>query len=399
LFKALIDSGATTNFIALRLISPLSLIPAFALTSGIDSLEGKELVPAGQAKAYSLTFSLDSSPYTELFVGVPCSDYDLVLGLSWLRKYNPDINWKEGTFTPRLIAQSSVAVPSQGATAQSLVAVPAQGATALTPEQTMSHQDDEDPELWPLNVNSQDYADLPDDLHASEVYKQRLATEKITFAGTIDENRPAPLLPDYLRDFADVFFKENAFQLPPRRSGVDHAINLESDTTPPNRPVFRQSEAEIKALKGYLEEFQKCGFIRKSTSPCASPTLYVPKPGTKDLRLCVDYRGLNAITIKNRYPLPLIDSLLDGARKAKFYTKLDLRNAYHLIRIKEGDEWKTAFKTIFGLFEYLVMPFGLTNASASFQAYIDSVLEGMNRDQAMAFLDDILIMGETREKL
>ncbi len=424
------------------------------------------------AKAYSFTFTLDSSPYTELFVSVPCADYDLVLGLPWLRKHNPDINWEEGTLTMRPDPQSLVAVPAQGATALSpvveptavestaLVAVPVQGATALSqvvkpttvgptalssvlsvvavpvqgatalfsvpsvvaapvqgatalssvprsttvesttlPPETSTPQGDEDPELWPLNVDSQDYTDLPDDAYASEIYKQRLASEKITFAGTTDTNHPAPMLPEYLQDFADVFSKDKAFELPPHRPGVDHAINLEPGATPPNRPVFRQSEAEIKALKEYLEEFQKCGFIRKSTSPCAAPTLYVPKPGTKDLRLCVDYRGLNTLTIKNRYPLPLIDSLLDGARKAKFYTKLDLRNAYHLIRIKEGDEWKTAFKTIFGLFEYQVMPFGLTNAPASFQAYVDSVLEGMNHEQAMAFLDDILIMGETREEL
>jgi len=182
-------------------------------------------------------------------------------------------------------------------------------------------QDHEDPERWPLDVDNQDYTDLPDDLYASEVYKQRLATEKITFAGTADVNRPVPTLPEYLQDFADVFSKDKAFELWPHREGVDHAINLEPDTTPPNRPVFRQSEAEIKALKEYLEEFQKCGFIRKSTSPRASPTLYVPKPGTKDLRLCVDYRGLNAITIKNRYPLPLIDSLLDEARKAPSSTQ------------------------------------------------------------------------------
>jgi hypothetical protein len=89
------------------------------------------------------------------------------------------------------------------------------------------------------------------------------------------------------------------------------------------------------------------------------------------LRLCVDYRGLNKITVKNRHPLPLITESLERLAQAKFYTKLDVREAYHRIRIKEGDEWKTAFRTKYGYFEYTVMPFGLTNAPAQFQAYMN----------------------------
>ncbi|KAJ1572770.1 hypothetical protein NDA11_007138 [Ustilago hordei] len=114
------------------------------------------------------------------------------------------------------------------------------------------------------------------------------------------------------------------------------------------------------------------GFIRPSKSPARSPVLFVPK---KDggLRLCVDYRGLNEITVKNRAPLPLIEEQLFLLRKARIYTKLDLRAAYNLIRIAKGDEWKTAFGTQLGLYEYLVMPFGLANAPAHFQSFINNI--------------------------
>ena len=109
------------------------------------------------------------------------------------------------------------------------------------------------------------------------------------------------------------------------------------------------------------------------------------------LRLCVDYRGLNSITIKNRHALPLISETLDRLVGARIYTKLDLKDAYHRIRIKAGDEWKTAFRTRYGHFEYLVMPFGLSNAPATFQAYISQALVGLVDTICVIYLDDILI--------
>ena len=114
--------------------------------------------------------------------------------------------------------------------------------------------------------------------------------------------------------------------------------------------------------------------------------------------MCVDYRALNLGTVKKRYPLPLISELLDRVREARIFTKLDLRNAYHLIRIKEGDEFKTAFRTRYGQFEYRVMPFGLTNAPATFQAYIDDCLRPYIDDFTVCYLDDILIYSTNEEE-
>jgi len=126
-------------------------------------------------------------------------------------------------------------------------------------------------------------------------------------------------------------------------------------------------------MEKYIQDSLVAGLIRSSSSPVGAGFFFVTK---KDLSLrpCIDFRGLNNITVKNKYPLPLIDSAFEPLQGATIFSKLDLRNAYHLVRIKEGDEWKTAFNTPLGHFEYLVMPFGLTNAPAVFQALVNDVL-------------------------
>ena len=154
--------------------------------------------------------------------------------------------------------------------------------------------------------------------------------------------------------------------------------------------IYNLSEKELKTLWEYLAKALERGWIRESSSSAGVPILFVPKKGG-ELQLCIDYQGLNHLTIKNRYPLPLMGELMDRLSKAKRYTKLDLRNAYHRIRIREGDEWKTAFRTRYGHFEYQVMPFGLANAPATFQAHINQVLAGLVDVTCIVYLDDILI--------
>ncbi|KAE8264221.1 hypothetical protein A4X09_0g7025 [Tilletia walkeri] len=142
---------------------------------------------------------------------------------------------------------------------------------------------------------------------------------------------------------------------------------------------------------------KKLGFIRPSSSPASSPILFVKKKDG-NLRLCVDYRGLNAISIKNRNPLPRIDQLLDSTRRARFFTKIELRAAYNFLRVASGEEWKTAFRTHFGLYETLVMPFGLANAPPVFQAFITDVLRSHIGKYAAVCLDDILIYSDTTDE-
>jgi len=143
---------------------------------------------------------------------------------------------------------------------------------------------------------------------------------------------------------------------------------------------------------------EKSGKIQRSTSPAGSPILFVPKPSGRGLRLCVDYRGLNAITIPNRYPLPLMQELQDRVQGAKWFTKLDLKNGFNLIRIREGDEWKTAFRTRYGLYQFQVMPSGLTNAPSTFQDMMNHVLSDILDVGVLAYMDDILIYAKTEEE-
>ena len=147
---------------------------------------------------------------------------------------------------------------------------------------------------------------------------------------------------------------------------------------------------ELETLKTYIKTNLANGFIQPSNSPAGAPILFVCKPDGS-LRLCVDYRGLNNLTIKNRYPLPLIGESLNWLGQVKRFTQLDLTSAYHWMRIKEGDEWKTAFRTRYSHFEYQVMSFGLSNAPTSFQGYINKILAKKLDVFVIFYLDDILI--------
>ena len=146
----------------------------------------------------------------------------------------------------------------------------------------------------------------------------------------------------------------------------------------------------------YIQESLKADLIRPSSSPAGAGFFFVKKKDGS-LRPCIDYRGLNDITVKNRYPLPLMSSAFELLQGAKVFTKLDLRNAYHLVRIREGDEWKTAFNTPTGHFEYRVLPFGLTNAPAVFQALVNDVLRDMVNRFVFVYLDDILIFSPSKQ--
>lgn len=186
-----------------------------------------------------------------------------------------------------------------------------------------------------------------------------------------------------------MFNKVHALSLLPHRP-YDCAIDLRPGTSPPKGRLYSLSGPETEAMKKYVEESLAAGLICPSSSPAGAGFFFVDKKD-KTLHPCIDYLGLNDITVRNRYPLPLMSSAFELLHGAKIFTKLDLRNAYHLVTIREGDEWKTTFNTPSGHYEYLVMPFDLTNAPAVFQALVNDVLRDMWNVFVFVYLDDILI--------
>ncbi|EOX93994.1 DNA/RNA polymerases superfamily protein [Theobroma cacao] len=216
-------------------------------------------------------------------------------------------------------------------------------------------------------------------------------------AYVIDTSNGEPKLEDIpiVSEFSDVF-PDDLPGLPPDRE-LEFPIDLLPGTAPISIPPYRMAPAELKELKVQLQDLVDKGFIRSSISPWGAPVLFVKKKdGT--LRLCIDYRQLNRVTIKNKYPLPWIDDLFDQLRGAMVFSKIDLRFGYYQLRIKEQDVPKTAFRMRYGHYEFLVMPFGLTNAPAVFMDLMNRVFHPYLDKFVIVFIDDILVYSKNDDE-
>ncbi|SNX82233.1 uncharacterized protein MEPE_00939 [Melanopsichium pennsylvanicum] len=284
------------------------------------------------------------------------TSHDVLLGMDWIEAARPEPNYTLRTWDLRV--PHTVTVPSNPKIEKNELHNLVGRRQLVSTEEDLLVLPEPEEELLPLRASATDLAVLP---------------------------------PEY-REYADVFDAERADQLPPHRPH-DHEINLEAGKTPPYGALYSLSHRKQEELRNYLRKMQAIGFIRLSSSQAAAPLLFVPKKDGR-LRPCVDYRALNAITVKDRYPIPLISKHLDRLATAKIFTKFDLKGAYNLLRIAPGHEWKTAFRTRYGSYEYLVMPFGLCNAPATFQRLMNHVLSDLLDVSVIVYLDDILVFSD-----
>jgi hypothetical protein len=253
----------------------------------------------------------------------------IILGMPWLKRHDPFISWKDKIieFTTEYCRNYCL-----------------QGSTDQSHESTVQGSTDQ------LNKSTdREKSDIA--MIGAAAYKLLAKKPKNhIFSASIKDIEkalrpkqhidPRTILPPEYHEFLDVFSRQEADTLPPSRP-YDHKIELKEDAKLPISRLYPMSRDELLVLKKYLEEHLKKGFIRASSSPISAPVLFVKKPGG-GLRLCVDYRALNALSTKNQYPLPLIRETLDRLAKAKYYTKLDIIAAFNRIRMAPGDEWKTA---------------------------------------------------------
>ena len=191
-----------------------------------------------------------------------------------------------------------------------------------------------------------------------------------------------------IKEFPDVF-PEELSRVPPERE-VDLSIEVVQGTTPISRAPYRMALTELKELKTQLQELLDMGFIRTSVSPWGASVLFVKKKD-ETLRICIDYRKINKVTVKNKHPLPRIEDLFDQLKRASVFSKIDLRSGYYQLRVKEVDVLKAAFRTRYGHYEFLVMPFGFTNAPAAFIDLMNRVFHPYLDQFFVVFIDDILV--------
>ncbi|KAL0537322.1 hypothetical protein IC582_026299 [Cucumis melo] len=343
----LFDSGSSHSFIssAFVLHARLEIEPLHHVLS-VSTPSGECMLSKEKVKACQIEIAGHVIGVTLLVLDM--LDFDVILGMDWLAANHASIDCsrKEVTFNPPSMASFKF----KGGGSKSLPQV----ISAIRASKLLSQG------TWGI---------LASVVNTREV-DVSLSSEPV------------------VRDYPDVF-PEELLGLPPHRE-VEFAIELEPGTVPISRAPYRMAPAELKELKVQLQELLDKGFIRPSVSPWGAPVLFVKKKDGS-MRLCIDYRELNKVTVKNRYPLPRIDDLFDQLQGATVFSKIDLRSGYHQLRIKDGDVPKTAFRSRYGHYEFIVMSFGLTNASAVFMDLMNKVFREFLDTFVIVFIDDILI--------
>jgi transposase InsO family protein len=365
----LIDSGASCCFISEAFSNKHQLIRKKLQENHIPVELATGVVTKSTNVAVGVSIHINNYKDQLDFLQVPLKGCDAILGMTWLAKYNPQSDWKAGTLS-----------------------FSHQGKSHLLSRLPSS----------PTSSSSSSLPSLCSFQHVKKIIRRNQAeciilasAQSLNNSDSTSSHSSNPDTQSLFTEYSDVFPSQLPNHLPPQRE-IDHRIELTQTSPPTLRPVYRMSPAELDELKKQLDELIAAGFIKPSKSPFGAPVLFVKKKDGS-MRMCVDYRDLNQITVKNRYPLPRFEELFDRLKGAKYFSKIDLRSGYHQVRIHEQDIHKTAFRTRYGHYEFLVLPFGLTNAPATFMHLMQSIFQPHLDQFVIVFLDDILIYSKSLE--
>ena len=351
--RVLFDSGASRSIVSTSFCSRF-VLPRSPLESVLE-IEVAVGKPVSVREKYdNCTVEINENVFSLTLIPMDLEGFDVVIGMDWLSSNRAEI----------LCAKKLVRIP-----------IPAGGYVIAYGEKS------------------------PGTLSLISVLKARKCLAKgcaAFLAHVVETSSKKAVLSEVevVRDYADVFPDELPGLPPPRQ--IEFHIDLVPGAAPIAKAPYRLAPSEMKEIMTQLQELLEKGFIRPSSSPWGAPVLFVKKKDGS-MRMCIDYRELNKVTVKNKYPLPRIDDLFDQLQGANFFSKIDLRSGYHQVRVRDQDIPKTAFRTRYGHYEFLVMPFGLTNAPAIFMDLMNRVCRPFLDKSVIVFIDDILVYSRTIE--
>lgn len=393
--RFLLDTGATHAFCTLDFARRTRLtVRPHSIKSVLLADTSCPVAVVGRVRA-SVRMGAFACVHDILVMESPASpDFDVLLGQTFLRQHKCVLNYSDSTVTLMAGPRQVVLDASDGSS--TTAGVSASSLVAQLPALTQPLSDKLITGKAACKAVRRGapavlYWVKPEFVPAARTQPDSTASSGSAFAAVADQQPPE--VAALLSEFSDVF-QDLPSGLPPDR-GVNHTIPIaDSAAEPPFRRPYRMSPSEKEEVQRQVTELLNKGWIQPSTSPYGAPILFVQKPDGS-LRMCVDYRALNAITVKNRYPMPRIDDIFDMLTGAKFFTSIDLQQGYHQIRIRPEDVPKTAVNSPMGHYEYLVLTFGLTNAPATFQTVMNRIFAKQLNRYVAVYLDDILIFSRS----
>jgi len=409
--QALLDSGATGLFLSTSFVTRNNLntrkLPRAIPVYNVDGTQNQ-----GGSITDEVDVNMTYEDHTERATFAVCDlgDKDAIIGHTWLFSHNPEIDWQTGKIQlSRCPPNCRVAVNRKKEEKAKHHCKGKKSIGRILPLPVIDQEQADDVQAESTGTCDESVIEDGDrifvcylkppssSINAFQTVSQKLAEKHSKAMPDWKKKSFEEIVPPQYHEYKAVFSKESFDELPDRKPW-DHAIELKLGSEPHRCKIYPLSPNEQVELDAFLDENLKSGRIRPSKSPMASPVFFIKKKDGS-LRLVQDYRKLNDMTIKNAYPLPLISDLVNKLSKAKYFTKLDVRWGYNNVRMKEGDEWKAAFRTNRGLFEPLVMFFGLTNSPATFQTMMNDLFkELIDEGCVIIYMDDILIFTETLEE-